>query len=158
MNDTTTTTWNRDDGDLSPRNVGQSILRGVRMRCPACGEGPIFNAYLKVNDACPACGEELHHHRADDAPPYFTIVIVGHIVVPLVLTVERLMAPSIWLQAAGWTLLTTILCLIVLPMAKGGLIGLQWANYMHGFDPRSGGQEDWNGLDPQQTVPPKSTP
>ena len=55
------------------------------MKCPACGKGAMFNAYLKVNDRCPACGEELHHHRADDAPPYFTMLIVGHIVVALVL-------------------------------------------------------------------------
>jgi uncharacterized protein (DUF983 family) len=145
--------WNRDDGVLPHRDVGQSIFRGIRMHCPACGEGSIFRAYLKVNDACPACGEELHHHRADDAPPYFTIVIVGHIVVPLVLVVERLLAPAIWLQASVWTLLTIMLSLVVLPMAKGGLIGLQWANYMHGFDPRSGGREDWNGLEPQEAPP-----
>ncbi len=157
MTTTRPTTWNRDDGVLPHREVMDSILRGARQRCPACGEGPMFNAYLKVNDACPSCGEELHHHRADDAPPYFTIVIVGHIVVPLVLTVERLLAPAIWLQVTGWTLLTIILSLVVLPIAKGGLIGLQWANYMHGFDPRSGGREDWNGLDPQPVEPSKPT-
>jgi uncharacterized protein (DUF983 family) len=140
-------TWNREIGVLPQRAVGEAIIRGIRKRCPACGEGHIYRAYLKVNDACPACGEALHHHRADDAPPYFTIIIVGHIVVPLVLVVERLFAPAIWMQSVGWTLLTTLLCLIVLPMAKGGLIGLQWANYMHGFDPRSGGREDWDGLD-----------
>ena len=45
----------------------------------------MFRAFLKVADHCPACGEALHHHRADDAPAYFVILIVGHIVVPLVL-------------------------------------------------------------------------
>ncbi|MFM2444607.1 MAG: hypothetical protein RJB09_1793, partial [Pseudomonadota bacterium] len=53
---------------------------GFRGICPACGEGKIFRAFLKVNDCCPCCGEELHHHRADDAPPYFTILVVAHIV------------------------------------------------------------------------------
>ncbi len=146
MKDTPQTTWNRDDGALPRRPSSDAILRGVRKRCPACGEGRIYRAYLKVNDACPSCGEELHHHRADDAPPYFTIVIVGHAIVPLVLTVERMFAPAIWLQASIWTLITFALCVILLPMVKGGLIGLQWANYMHGFDPRSGGREDWDGL------------
>ncbi len=27
--------------------------------------------------------------RADDAPPYFTILIVGHVLVPLVFVVEK---------------------------------------------------------------------
>src|SRR5947209_17029947 len=55
----------------------QSFKRGLSGRCPACGEGHIFRKYLKVADSCACCGEELHHHRADDAPPYFTILIVG---------------------------------------------------------------------------------
>ena len=57
------------------RNVWQAIGKGLRSRCPACGEGRIFRAYLKVNNICPHCGEELFHHRADDAPPYLTILI-----------------------------------------------------------------------------------
>src|SRR6516165_7001662 len=64
-----------------PRAVWPAIRKGLRGRCPSCGRGKIFRAYLKVNDECPQCGEELHHHRADDAPPYMTIVVVGHVVV-----------------------------------------------------------------------------
>ena len=69
------------------RPIFGSLFRGALLKCPACGRGAMFRRYLKVADACPACGEELHHHRADDAPAYFTIVIVGHIVVSLVLAV-----------------------------------------------------------------------
>ena len=82
----------------------------------------MFRRYLKVVDACPHCGEELHHHRADDAPPYFTIVIVGHIVVGLVLAVEMAYRPPLWVHAALWLPLTL-------------LVALQWALLMHGFDP-----------------------
>ena len=63
------------------RPIFGSLLRGAALQCPACGTGAMFRRYLKVADTCPHCGEALHHHRADDAPPYFTIVIVGHIVV-----------------------------------------------------------------------------
>jgi len=150
--------WHHTDTELPPRPIRQAMLRGLTHHCPACGKGQLFRAYLKVADACPSCGEELHHQRADDAPPYFTIVIVGHIIVPLVLTVERMFAPAIWLQAVGWTAITAILCLLLLPSIKGALVGLQWANYMHGFDPRSGGREDWDGLDPERLAPAKSRP
>ncbi|MCJ7599730.1 MAG: DUF983 domain-containing protein, partial [Methyloceanibacter sp.] len=66
---------------VGPRSVSAAIQRGLLLRCPACGQGRMFRRYLKVADQCPSCGEALHHHRADDAPPYFTIAIVGHIVV-----------------------------------------------------------------------------
>ena len=85
-----------------PRDVLRAILRGLAERCPNCGRGALFWRYLKVSDVCPACGEELHHHRADDAPPYFTILIVGHIVIGGVLWTERAFAPPSWLHAAIW--------------------------------------------------------
>ena len=52
----------------------------------------MFRAYLKVVDACPVCGEDLSHQRADDAPAYMTMLIVGHFVVAGVLVRGRLAA------------------------------------------------------------------
>jgi uncharacterized protein (DUF983 family) len=117
-----------------PRDVWRALHRGFALRCPRCGRGTLFRSYLKVSDACPSCGEELHHHRADDAPPYFTILIVGHVVVGGVLALERAVAPPGWVQAALWLPLTLILTLLLLSRVKGALIGLQWALYMHGFE------------------------
>jgi uncharacterized protein (DUF983 family) len=113
------------------------MLRGAKLTCPSCGKGAMFRRYLKVADECPSCGEELHHHRADDAPPYFTIVIVGHIVVGLVLAVEMAYRPPLWVHAALWLPLTLILTLVVLQVVKGALVALQWALLMHGFDPEA---------------------
>jgi uncharacterized protein (DUF983 family) len=117
------------------RDVGLSMLRGFLGRCPHCGKGRMFRAYLKVADTCPACGEDLHHHQADDAPPYFTMTIVGHIVVAAVLAVEVAYQPEIWVHLALWLPLTLILSLWLLPRVKGAIVGMQWANRMHGFDP-----------------------
>ena len=119
------------------RPIFASMLRGALLKCPACGVGAMFRRYLKVADSCPHCGEELHHHRADDAPAYFTIVIVGHIVVSLVLAVEMAYRPPIWLHMTLWLPLTLILTLVLLPSVKGALVGLQWALRMHGFDPEA---------------------
>jgi uncharacterized protein (DUF983 family) len=124
-----------DGRSLGPRPVLRSMARGALLRCPACGTGAMFRRYLKVSDACPGCSEALHHQRADDAPPYFTIVIIGHIVVSLVLAVEMAYRPPLWLHAALWLPLTVILALLTLPLVKGALVGLQWALLMHGFDP-----------------------
>lgn len=112
-----------------------AMRRGLLGRCPHCGEGRIFGGYLKVNDSCPACGEALHHHRADDAPPYFTILIVGHIAGALMLLVEEYNENlEIWIHAIIWPTLVIALSLLLLPRIKGALIGLQWALRMHGFD------------------------
>jgi uncharacterized protein (DUF983 family) len=134
------------DGSTGERSVLQSLLRGARLSCPACGKGALFRRYLKVADHCPACGEALHHHRADDAPPYFTIIIVGHIVVGLVLVMEMTYRPPLWLHAVLWLPLTVLLALLILPPVKGALVGLQWALLMHGFDPDAE-EETIEGLD-----------
>jgi uncharacterized protein (DUF983 family) len=91
----TSSAYQIDGRSTGSRPVFKSLLRGAMLKCPACGIGSRFRRYLKVADTCPQCGEALHHHRADDAPPYFTIVIVGHIVVSLVLAVEMAYRPPL---------------------------------------------------------------
>jgi uncharacterized protein (DUF983 family) len=123
--------------DKPKRDIGQAMWRGTRGRCPACGEGRLYERYLKVADHCPQCGEALHHHRADDAPPYFTIFAVGHVIVPVMLAFEAAFRPELWVHVLLWGPATIALCLLLLPRIKGAVVGLQWANYMHGFDPES---------------------
>jgi uncharacterized protein (DUF983 family) len=76
-------------GDTAERReLLPAIMNGLRCRCPKCGEGKLFRAYLKVNDTCSNCGEEFFHHKADDLPPYISIIIVGHVIVGLMLHLE----------------------------------------------------------------------
>jgi uncharacterized protein (DUF983 family) len=117
----------------APRDVTTAVLNGLKCRCPKCGQGKLFRAYLKVVDACPACGEALHHNRTDDAPPWAVMLIVCHIVVGGVLSMEQAWTPPIWLMMAIWMPTTIALCLALLPIVKGGFVGLQWGLRMHGF-------------------------
>ena len=121
--------------DKLPRDIFQAMRRGFRGRCPACGEGRLFRSFLKVNESCAECGEELHHHRADDFPAYLVIVIVGHIVVPLVLAVETHFAPAYGIHLALWLPLTLGLSLALLQPVKGAVVAVQWFLGMHGFEP-----------------------
>lgn len=111
----------------------RAVGRGLRKRCPQCGEGRIFAGYTRTKATCDSCGLDLSGHQADDAPPYVTIMIVGHIAIPLALAVKQLFDPPMWLQFAIWSPVILIATFWLLPIAKGGLIGLQWANRMHGF-------------------------
>ena len=112
---------------------GVYLLRGMMGRCPACGEGKLFRAFVKVADRCNACGEDLHHHRADDFPAYLTIFLVGHLVVPIAMYVEIVHQPSYWLHTALWAPMVILLSIGLLQPIKGMIVALQWHMGMHGF-------------------------
>jgi uncharacterized protein (DUF983 family) len=116
----------------SDRPVGRSLARGLARSCPACGIGRSFKGYLTLVESCASCGVALGRIRADDFPPYVTMFIVGHLVVPLVLMVERQWAPALWLQLAVWPALSLALALLLLPRIKGAIVGLMWALRLRG--------------------------
>ena len=111
---------------VEKRSMALGLRRGARMRCPNCGKGKLYRKYLKVQP-CPACGNDNTVYPSDDAPPYFTILIAGHLVVaPL------LFFPFIW-QAPTALVLSTVMpallviVLLLLPVVKGAVVGVQWA-------------------------------
>lgn len=109
------------------RPLWPALRRGLGRRCPACGKAMLFRGYLTLRAPCPACGLDTQRYRADDAPAYFTIVIVGHIVVPLLLLIERLYAPPSWVEMAVFVPMTLALALLILPRAKGALVAVNWS-------------------------------
>ena len=103
------------------------VKRGAAHRCPNCGQGRLYSRYLKVEQTCESCGHELGAYPADDGPAYFTILLVGHLVVaPL------LFFPFIWRWPVAITLPLTLvplagLTLLTLPRIKGAFIGFLWS-------------------------------
>jgi uncharacterized protein (DUF983 family) len=114
------------------------MKRGWAGHCPACGKGKLFPRFLKVAPTCDSCGEELHHHRADDLPAYLTMFVVGHLIVWLILLAELELSMPIWAHVMLWPTLTLCLSLLLIQPIKGAVVGLQWAHYMHGF----GGEDE----------------
>jgi uncharacterized protein (DUF983 family) len=129
-----TTVWTRETGAVEKRDVWSAIRRGLRGRCPRCGQGKLFRAFLKVDNNCSVCGLDYTPHRADDLPAYLVIVIVGHILVPVILWIETDYAPPVWLQLSIYLPVTLIASLGLLQPVKGAVVGVQWALRMHGFD------------------------
>jgi uncharacterized protein (DUF983 family) len=115
------------------RSVATAMWRGTLCRCPHCGQGKMFRAYLKVADQCDVCGEELKHHRADDFPPYVAIVIVGHIIIFLMLHMEMAYHVQPITHVLIAVPLAIVLPLLMLPSIKGAIVGLQWATRMYNF-------------------------
>jgi uncharacterized protein (DUF983 family) len=128
------TVWSQETALKEKRDVWQALKRGFRGRCPRCGEGKLFRAFLKTADSCSVCGQDFTPHRADDLPAYLVIVIVGHIVVPLALMIETNYSPPVALQLAIYLPVTLVASLALLQPVKGAVVGMQWALRMHGFD------------------------
>lgn len=94
----------------------------------------MFYRYLKVSPACPACGHDLDRYPSDDGPAYFTILLVGHLVVaPLLLFPFIWRAPIAVILPAVLVPLTAI-TLTVLPRTKGAVIGALYALRVHRGD------------------------
>ena len=138
-------------GDEAPKNrdTKQAIWRGMKKKCPECGVGSIFKGYTKIKDSCEHCGLDLTGQRADDAPPYITMMIVGHLIIPIALETKLRLDPPLELQFIVWGTIMFTMAIWLLPISKGGLIGLQWAKFMHGF----GGEEEESTLDPTTSQP-----
>ena len=115
------------------RDIAKAVKRGLFCRCPNCGEGRLFRAFLKPVDRCANCSADFTHQRADDLPAYLSIVLVGHIVVGGFMMTDMVWTLSNWTHLAIWTPLTVVLAMATIQPIKGAVIGLQWGARMHGF-------------------------
>ncbi len=118
-----------------PQTFRAALLRGIRNRCPRCGEAKLFARFLKPVAICPCCQQDWSLHRADDMPPYISILITGHVLAPLIIYFGAVSDIPMWQALAICLVLAAILMIGLLQPAKGGTIALQWWHGMHGFVP-----------------------
>lgn len=118
---------------VADRDMKQAVLRGIGRQCPRCGDAALFDGYLSVEDSCSSCALPFYEHRADDAPAWLTILLASHIVMPFMLHIGPTDLLSDGANMILWPTLVALLCLVLLPLLKGAVIGFQWAKGMHGF-------------------------
>ena len=106
---------------IPPRKT--AVMRGLKGLCPACGQTHIFDGWLSVVPVCVNCTAPLGRYRADDAPPYIVIFLVGHLLVPLMFWVETAFHPELWLQAAVWIPVFLGIAAALLRPVKGATLG-----------------------------------
>ena len=120
--------WTPDRSDPTPAwpvpPLATAMFRGARFLCPACGLTHAFAGYLRIVPECQACGAPLGRFRADDAPPYFTIFIVGHLLIPILYEVEMATHTPLWEIAAVFVPAALVLTLGLLRPVKGATLGL----------------------------------
>src|SRR3954463_4226833 len=103
------------------------VGRGLARQCPNCGNGRLFDGYLRVRPICGSCGNDNDRYPADDAPPYVTILLVGHIVVAPMLMLHVIRIWPLWLSLSIFCSLVLLVTLTLLPFVKGGVIGACWS-------------------------------
>lgn len=120
------------------RLLGLSMRRGAAGKCPACGKGRLFGRFVATERECSSCGEELHHHRADDLPAYLNIFITGHVVIGAMMLVMDSTVLPLWVLTGGTAAISVAAAVLLMRPLKGAVVGAQWAMQMHGF----GGHDD----------------
>lgn len=110
------------------RNVRQAVRHGLMGRCPHCGSGRLFDGYLRVAARCSECGEPLGEYRAADGPAFFTISIVGVLLVPILGFSFIAFRPDPLTLLLTITITVTVLTLVLLRFVKGAWIGFLWSH------------------------------
>jgi len=111
-----------------------AALRALRGRCPCCGQGKLFRAYLKQVEQCSACGERFGQIRADDAAPWLTLIILGHVFLPLIFLFNWDWMP-LWVAMVSMSALVMALALVLLPRSKALFIAILWRTKAPGYKP-----------------------
>ena len=111
---------------IAMRSIPAVLVSGLLKKCPNCGKGNLYSKYLKFYSHCSICGEEFHSYRTDDFGPWLSIIISGHIIVPLVLSMEQNFKIDLWIQALIWIPITIAVVLFLLPISKSICLSILW--------------------------------
>jgi uncharacterized protein (DUF983 family) len=104
------------------------VLTGLAGRCPRCGEGRLFQGFLKVRPRCDVCGLDLRFADSGDGPAVFVTLFAGLIVLGIALWTELVYEPPFWVHLVIFLPLTIIVCLGLLRPMKGIMVALQYRN------------------------------
>ena len=94
-------------------------------RCPACGEGKLYQGFLTLKPKCDHCGLDYSPFDSGDGPAVFIILAAGFIVVFAALFTEVMYQPPFWLHALLWLPLILIVTLLPLRPTKALMVALQ---------------------------------
>ncbi len=107
--------------DATPPRLS-SLAAALQNRCPVCGEGRLMAGFLKPHDACSACGQDFTRHAAGDGAVFIVMTFLCFAVMGLVVWLELVLAPPLWLQLGLATAVTLAAVWLLLPATKRFMI------------------------------------
>lgn len=103
-----------------------ALWRAVRLKCPSCGQGALYRAYLKPVDTCSVCGAPLGQVPSEDGPAWLTVLMLAPVLVAVTFLVSLSSLPF-WITLPGAALAVTGAVMLALPRVKAGWIGVLWS-------------------------------
>jgi len=103
-----------------------ALARGLKGKCPRCGEAALFRKWLKPACCCSHCRQDWSLQQADDFPAYIGILVVGHLLAPVVIALIGTFHMSALATLATILPAATILLLVTLQPVKGAVIAFLW--------------------------------
>lgn len=104
------------------------LLAGLAGRCPNCGEGHLFEGFLKVAPSCEACGYDFSKADSGDGPAVFVIMIAGFAVAFAAVITEFTIHPPIWVHLILWLPATLVISVGLMRPLKGAMLAAQFMN------------------------------
>ena len=104
------------------------VQTGIGGRCPRCGARTVFETVVRFAPSCSGCGLDYAGFNVGDGPAAFLTLIVGAIVTALAVWLELACAPDFWVHLAIWPLATLASVVLLLRIAKGMLLSLEYRN------------------------------
>jgi uncharacterized protein (DUF983 family) len=103
-----------------------SLQAGLQCRCPRCGEGKLFNGFLKLAKRCDRCGLDYGFADPADGPAFFVMTGVGILVIAVWGWAVIAWSPPLWVQFATVFPALLIGCLGTLRPVKAWLVAEQY--------------------------------
>lgn len=70
----------------------------ITHRCPKCEKSSLYQGYLTIKPSCESCGLDLREHDVGDGPAFFTITLLGFVVVGISFAAEIFFRPPYWMH------------------------------------------------------------
>lgn len=104
----------------------EPVQTGVRGRCPRCGQGHIFQGFLKMRASCEVCGLDYSYADPADGPAIFVQLFACVPGVLFAILLEIYASPPFWMHLV--LSLPILLAFTVLPLRpiKGWLVASQF--------------------------------
>lgn len=99
---------------------------GIRGRCPRCGEGRLFDGFLKLAPRCDHCGLDYSFADPADGPAFFVICFACVPSIFFAVWAEIVYEPSMWFHGLVSVPIILLTCIPPLRPLKGWLVASQF--------------------------------
>jgi len=101
-----------------------TVARGLRQRCPRCGEGPLFAGWNHLRESCPVCGL-VYESRTGDTW-FFMYMTTAGLSGALVVLMFLLRPRILWIGQVLIVLAAVVVIGLSLPFRKGVAVALDY--------------------------------